>query len=174
MADRSVERGGRTYIWTGRDWYEKATKTKPDRWIVQNLETSLSVQPLSVDEKLNLAREARVNAHMWIAEELLRETLRDHAHDHVVVAQISGVLREWRRPDEVLRITAPFVGGSYAPIFTTRAAALCDLGRWEEASHEVRCAMAACAEGEAYALAWRIKKRRRDEAMSLVLLTTLG
>src|SRR5581483_808913 len=46
--------------------------------------------------KLKLAREARCNANMWIAEELLRETLRDHAHDHAVVAQISGVLREWR------------------------------------------------------------------------------
>ncbi len=162
MAERPVEWGGRTYIWTGRDWYEKATNAEPPREVIQSLETHLSVQPMPVDEKLNLAREARFNANMWIAEELLRETLRDHAHDHAVVAQISAVLRDWRRPDEVLRITAPFVSGSYAPIFTTRAAALCDLGRWEEARHEVRCALAISRDDEAFAVVDRIKKARTD------------
>jgi tetratricopeptide (TPR) repeat protein len=126
------------------------------------LEAWLAAQPLSIDETLDLAKRARADNNLWLAEHLLRTVFDDRPHHRGVVVRLSGVLRDQGQPEEALRITAPFVSSSYAPIFTTRAAALCDLGRWEEARHEVRRALAISRDDEALAVVDRIKKAWTD------------
>ncbi len=59
MAERHVDMDGRTYVWTGRDWYDKATNMKPPRSVLHQLESWLAEQPVGVDEKLDLAKRAR-------------------------------------------------------------------------------------------------------------------
>jgi hypothetical protein len=162
MGERRVEMEGRTYVWTGRDWYDKTTNIKPPRPVLHKLEAWLAAQPLGIDEKLDLAKRARADKNLWLAEQLLRELFRDHPHHRGVAVQLSGVLRDRGLPEEALTITAPLVSSSYAPIFTTRAAALCDLGRWEEAKQEVARALALGKEDEAFAVVGRIKKARPD------------
>ncbi len=162
MAQRQVDMDGRTYVWTGRDWYDKTTNIKPPRPVLHKLESWLAAQPLGLDEKLDLAKRARADRNLLLAEQILRVLFHDHPHHRGVVVQLSSVLRERGLPEEALTITAPFVNSSYAPIFTTRAAALCDLGRWEDAKREVARALALGKEEEAFAVVSRIKKARPD------------
>jgi hypothetical protein len=162
MAERHVDMDGRTYVWTGRDWYDKTTNMKPPRPVLHKLESWLAEQPVGLDEKLDLAKRARADRNLLLAEQILRKLFDDHPHHRGVVVQLSGVLRDRGLPEEALTITAPFVNSSYAPLFTTRAAALCDLERWEDAKQEVARALAIGRDDEAFAVVGRIKKARPD------------
>lgn len=162
MAERRFDLDGQTYIWTGRDWYKATTQMKPERVVRDKLDALLAAQELSVDEKLARAKTARSEQKLLQAERLVREVLQAHPQHHGAAAILSGVLRDLELPDEALLVTAPFVGDSYAAIFTTRAAALCDLARWEEAKREVARALAIGGDQEAFAVVLRIKKERPD------------
>jgi hypothetical protein len=47
-------------------------------------------------------------------------------------AMLSSALRELRDPERALHETEIFADDQYHPLMTSRAAALCDIGRWEE------------------------------------------
>jgi len=169
MAKRQVELKGQEYTWTDGNWYDaKSVRAPSAMWdelnvllAAQDLSAE-AAQDLSVDETLARAKNAKSERKLALAERLVREVLRAHPQHHGAAAVLSGVLRDRGLPDEALRVTAPFVGDSYAAIFTTRAAALCDLARWEEAKREVGRALAIGGEREAFAVRNRIKKERPD------------
>ena len=59
-----------------------------------------------------------------------------------VAAVLCSILREGGLPDEALALADQHRSSNYPPILTSRAAALCDLGRWEEALQQIRQVLA--------------------------------
>jgi hypothetical protein len=53
------------------------------------------------------------------------------------VAVLCSCLRHQGKPEEALKESAPYKTEGYPPLITTRAAAFCDLKRWEEAKTEI-------------------------------------
>lgn len=162
-----VQFDGRTYTWGGKGWYG------PD----------FARPPKSIEDKLNVlaaSRMAEKDDTLVDAEELLGTAKAAHlAGQRVraldlakrafvlkpeagVASTLCGFLRESNKAVEALEIANRFAGSSYPPILTTRAAALCDAGQWEEALKQIRQVLAICKSkgkpaGEALAVYARIK-----------------
>jgi hypothetical protein len=109
--DRRVELEGQSYTWSGREWYGTTTHMKPPRTILHRLDSWLAAQALGLAERLVLARKARSDDSLWLAEQLVREVLAEHPQHHGAAALLSGVLRDRGRPEEALKVTSPFVRG---------------------------------------------------------------
>jgi predicted RNA polymerase sigma factor len=79
-----------------------------------------------------------------------------------VIAAISSVLREMKRPEEALDVTELYRHAGHSAIHTTRAGALCDLGRWEEARKEVGISLAIESSDESFLVVKRIKAAKPE------------
>jgi hypothetical protein len=72
------------------------------------------------------------------------------------------VLRHLGASDRAVQETEPLRAGNYPPLLVSRAAALCDLERWEEAKAIVGRALAAGDSPEAFEVVHRIKANRPE------------
>jgi hypothetical protein len=96
-------------------------------WFAQALGHTRRVEELS---------RAALRAHVAFAD-LGSETPPDARRIALAAASLlSSSLRQQRRADKALAETAIFATEEYAPLMTSRAAALCDMGQWE-AGHEL-------------------------------------
>jgi hypothetical protein len=75
---------------------------------------------------------------------------------------LCAVLRDKGLPQQALDETQAIRRTDYPPLLTSRAAALCDLERWEEAVKELRPVLAMGGSEEAFSVVHRIKKARPD------------
>jgi len=164
-----VQFDGKSYTWTGKDWYETKTFLRPPSTIIRKLNARLA-QDLqcadtaltSVDAILKQANNARNAEQYGRAERLIRRAL-SQAPNHVgALAMLCAVLRAKGLPQQALDETAAFARANYSPLLTSRAAALCDLQRWEEAKHEIGRVLAIQASEEAFSVMHRIKAARPD------------
>ncbi len=159
---------GRTYRFDGARWYDAKSFEVPRPQILVKLNAhaadafSKSDEQISdLDQLLSAARIARQIEQPSRALRLVKRAFFNAPDDSRVVALYSSILRDAGRSEDALALTANFRRPN-AAIFTSRAAALCDLDRWEEAKYVVGRALAIGPSPEAFNVARRIKAARAD------------
>ena len=135
---------GRTYSWTGKTWVNVETFTYPPAETTNKLNAILLSRLKEEDEKitdiqelLDKARDAKEQTQYGRAEGLARRALQFSPCNLYAVAVLCSCLRHQGKPEEALKESAPYKTEGYPPLITTRAAALCDLGRWKDAKIEI-------------------------------------
>lgn len=155
---------GKDYVWTGSDWYEATTCLTPPASLIRalNAEIALTLQQqdnsiTKVPELISTACVARDSGQYARAELLIRRALAKEPDNLAARVVLSSILRVRGCPEQALAETDRFRSASDPALHTTRAAALCDLGRWEEAKREVARALAISRNEEAFMVVCRIK-----------------
>lgn len=141
---RRVSLEGRTFSWTGKTWVDVETFTNPPAVTINQLNAILLSRLKEEDEKIadidqliSRAKDAKTQTQYGRAEGLARRALQISPGNLWAVTVLCSCLRALGRPEEVLRESAPYKKEIFPPMITTRAAALCDLERWEEAKIEI-------------------------------------
>lgn len=165
----STELGGKKYIWTGTLWYESTTYLKPPLAIIRRLNKRLSQELAHVDAKisntyllLQRARKAREAKQHHRAEKLARQCLALEPDNPAALAVLCASLRAKGTPEKALKETQAYSHLSHLPLLTSRAAALCDLRRWEEAKRTIGRVLAMGSNEEGSLVVRRIKAARPD------------
>lgn len=164
--DLEIELDRHTYVWDGERWYEKQTFMAPSSQVLQRLNSMIDGHLSAADEMIFdpavLIRKAAAakNLEQYLrAERLARRALQLDARNEAAAAVLSSVLRSSGKADEAVALTSRYPHTVSAPLLTTRAAALCDLGHWSDALRAVRKALACSrsGNGETFAVYHRIK-----------------
>ena len=145
-----VKLNGKSYTCDSGAWYETKTILKPPVSVISELNKLLlplleeeDAKIKDFDTVLERAKKAREFKQYERAVNLARRALDLHAHSAGAAAVLSSCLRAIGRSQEALMVTGRFNEFTkYAPLLNTRAAALCDLGRWEDAKEVVGRALA--------------------------------
>lgn len=165
----SVELENTNYIWTGNTWIEANTFINPPDGIVRKLNSCIAAKIQHEDntisntqEILDRARTARDTLQHSRAISLARRVL-ELEHDNLAAAAIlSSALRANGKPQQALLETEAFRDTNYSPLLTSRAAALCDLKRWEEAKKTIGRCLVISKNETAFSVVNRIKAERPD------------
>lgn len=164
-----IEHDGHTYEWTGKTWHDVATHMAPPRVVLQVLnqksETALAEEDQAVtklQKLLDRAKAARDAEQFQRAEKLLRRVLAIRPGHPGALAIYTSLLRRRGAPEEALKVSDPYRHLRYQPLLVSRAAALCDLERWEEAKKENGRALALGPDAAAFTIVNRIKANRPD------------
>jgi hypothetical protein len=146
---RTIKYDNRTYSWTGKRWIDISTFNSPPAMIVDQLDALLLPILLEEDDKisdvqqlLDRAKEAKKKAQYTRVESLTRKALHLSSDNLGALAILCSCLRALGKPEEVLKASELHKMVEYPPVILTRAAALCDLGRLEDAMIEVRKVLA--------------------------------
>jgi hypothetical protein len=146
---RIIKYDNRTYSWTGKRWIDISTFTSPPAMIVDQLDAILLPILLEEDDTISdvqqlidRAKDAKAQAQYSRAEGLARKALQLSPDYPGAVAVLCSCLRSLNRPEEALKTSELHKMVDYPPVILTRAAALCDLGRLEDAMIEVRKVLA--------------------------------
>ena len=150
-----VKLKGKSYTWDSGAWYETKTILKPPVSVISELNKLLlplleeeDAKIKDFDTLLERAKKAREFKQYERAVKLAQRAVYLHPHNTGAAAVLSSCLRVTGRPRDALRETDGFDKTRYAPLLNTRAAALCDLGRWEEAKTVIGRALAIGTDGE--------------------------
>jgi hypothetical protein len=142
---RTIKYDNRTYSWTGKRWVDIQTFTSPPAMIRDQLDTILLPLLLEEDDKISdvqqlrdRAKDARDQKQYTRTESLARKILHLEPDNFGAMAILCSCLRTVGKPEEALKASESPKMVEYPPLILTRAAALCDLGRWEAAMVEVR------------------------------------
>jgi predicted Zn-dependent protease len=165
---RTVELDDRLYTWDGSQWFD-ASFLVPPTSIVSKLNALIDDALDEEDARLSdtkalvaRARKARVAGQYDRAERIARLVLaREPAHE-AMLSVLCAVLRKKGLPEQAVQETEPFKDSHNTSLLTSRAAALCDLERWEEAKKTIGRALARRSSEEAFLVVKRIKKVRPD------------
>ncbi|MBL8792723.1 MAG: hypothetical protein JNM56_02330 [Planctomycetia bacterium] len=140
---------GNSYSWDGNHWYGTTDYTVPSLAIINRLNASIADQVAAEDaavtdlsELLSRAKRAQATGQLQRALRLARRAFEGNRKHLGAAAVLCGVLREIGRPTEALAIANTAGVYEYPPILTTRAAALCDLGQWNEALRQINAVIA--------------------------------
>ena len=165
----TVELEGKSYMWNGSAWDEATTFLSPPSMIIAKLNNRLSDVIEEEDENIvdiHLLIKRAVNARNWLqysrSEKLARRILKLEPSNQPALAILCATLRARGYAQKALDETDDYKNLSYPVLLTSRAAALCDLGRWEEAKKTVGRSLAISQSGEAYSVVNRIKAARPD------------
>jgi tetratricopeptide (TPR) repeat protein len=116
---------------------------------ISNLNAILLSELKEEDEKitdfqqlLDRAKDAKAQTQYSRAESLVRKALHLSPDYPGALAVLCSCLRSLNRPEEALEASESHKMVEYPPLILTRAAALCDLGRWEDAKIETRKVLA--------------------------------
>ena len=166
-----VQLNGRSYIWDAGSWYVKETYLTPPVSVISELNQLLAPVLEEEDHQINdpqvlleRAKEAREIQQYERAVTLARRAVGLLPYSAGAASVLSSCLRALARPQEALHATDRFSEfTSYAPLLNTRAAALCDLDRWEEAKEVVGRALAIGTDKEeSFQVVNRIKSERPE------------
>jgi ribonuclease HI len=167
--DVSIELDGRNYVWTGSNWYEAETFLEPPKVVVWHLNRLLAKELEQEDANisdvyilLERASKAREALQHHRAEKLARQCLKLAPGSQAALAVLCAALRAKGQPQEALEETNEYGGTTNMPLLTSRAAALCDLRRWEEAKRTIGRALAIGKSEKAFDVVRRIKAARPD------------
>ena len=149
MAKPPVTLEGVRYVWTGTRWYGANDHITPPLMIIAQLNALIAdlvreeddaiTDP---DELLWQAKDAQEVGQLPRALRLAQRAYAARPGHAGTAAVLSSVLRDLHRPKEAWAVADCFTSSNYPPILTSRAAALCDLGRWEEALRQTRQVLA--------------------------------
>ena len=173
MAASEYELDGKVYVWTGSRWYDKSDFTTPPSAVIARLNkliaTDLETDDASItdpNELVKRAQLAREHGQLPRAIRLLKRAATARPNHIGTAAVLCSALRQDGRPAEALEATQHFAGSEYQPLLTSRAAALCDLGRWEDANRQIRRVIA-ISNGRAQEEALNVRKRIQQNAPEL-------
>lgn len=153
-----------TYVWDGNRWYHARTFVTPPTVAVLKLD-SLLLQALEeedhtisdVDSLLTRAHQAgEALQHKRVVTIAQRILKLDPSHNDAATLLCSS-LRAQNLPAQALKATQAMKDSDNAPLLVSRAAALCDLEKWQDAQNEIKRARAAGAGKLATQIARRIK-----------------
>jgi hypothetical protein len=155
-----------TYIWDGNRWYHARTFVTPPTVDVLKLDSLLLKALEEEDHSISdidtlLARASQAGEalqHHRVALIAQRILKLDPSHGGAATLLCSS-LRAQNRPAQALKATQPMKDTDYAPLLVSRAAALCDLERWQEALGEITRARAVGAGKLATQIVRRIKSK---------------
>jgi tetratricopeptide (TPR) repeat protein len=162
---------GKTYVWTGKSWIDFDTFTHAPPEMVPKLNAKLLSRLQEEDENVSdlqellvRAKDAKSQGHFKRAEGLVRRLLQFDPENLWAVAILCSCLRAIGKPEEALKELAPYCDRKFAPLLHARAAALCDLGRWEEARIEISKALSIQKKHESvkFTEPYRVLKRIRS------------
>ncbi len=163
----TVELEGKSYMWNGSAWHETTTFMSPPSMIIPKLNNRLSDALEEEDENIadiHLLIKRAVNARDWLqysrSEKLARRILELEPSNQPALAILCATLRAKGFPQKALTETDDYKNLPYPALLTSRAAALCDLERWEEAKKTVGRSLAISQSVEAYNVVNRIKAAR--------------
>lgn len=148
MRTIAIDVEGKKYLWTGRAWTDSRFLRPPARIRAQLMRRLIQHLRELPDERLDralvldAARTCLEAGHLRDAESLARRVLRADPRCTEAAILTARALRAGGEPEAALEVTEPFTRRRNAELFTVRAAALCDLGRWQEADRAVRRAVA--------------------------------
>jgi tetratricopeptide (TPR) repeat protein len=164
-----IELDGKRYVWNGRIWYTHRTFQAPPAALVAKLNERLASVLASEDAKvtdfnglLQIARIARDASQFRRAESAARRAIELQPSSEPAFAILCSLLRHLGASDRAVQETEHLRSPSYQPLLVSRAAALCDLGRWEEAKATLGRALAQKGSPEAFEVVNRIKANRPD------------
>ena len=165
---RTVELDGRLYTWDGSQWFDTSFLVPPTS-IVSKLNALIDdgleeedARLSNTKELLVRARKARVAGQYDRAERIARRVLAKEPTHEAMLSVLCAVLRQKGLPEQALEETEPFKDSHNTSLLTSRAAALCDLERWEEAKKTIGRVLARRSSEEAFLVVKRIKKFRPD------------
>lgn len=162
-----VQLDGKSYTWNGNGWCGPDNAVPP-KIIVDTLNrriaTQLEIEDLEIadaDELIKVARDAQKAGQKNRALNLASRAYQLQPSAGTAAVYCS-YLRSCNKPAEALEVADRFSKDRYPPILTSRAAALCDLERWEEGLKQIRQVLAICHAsgkdaGEALSVFGRIK-----------------
>ncbi len=159
-----------SYTWDRGIWYDTKTTLRPPEALVHKL-NALLMPFLEAEDKqigesnelLQRAKQARDSKQYARAEKLARRVAKLFPDNVGAFAVLSSCLRARGCPQEALDETECAKFESYPPLLNSRAAALCDLGRWEEAKNVVGRSLAIGTDkGEAFLIVARIKATKPE------------
>lgn len=164
---------GKTYVYTGKGWYGESDFMVPSQEIQNHLQSMIAGELADEDASIEdpealLSRARKVREQVGQTRRALglaQRALEKRPYDAPTIAVISSILRDLGRSREALELIEPVKRNPYAPLQTTRAAALCDIREWEEAFTIIRRVIARSggrAGPEALNVRQRIKKNRPD------------
>ena len=165
-----LEYKGKRYLWYGSGWSDARTHIAPPNNIKQFLNKQLEDLLIKKDDTprdsqtlMQLAKVARNVGQSRRAESLVARVLKKERGHRGALAIHSSILRERGKAKQALEVTEAYRQLDYPPLINSRAAALCDLGRWEEAKIEVGRALSIGTDKEAsFMVVSRIKATRPD------------
>lgn len=165
----NIEHNGKTYLWNGKTWYDMETYHQPPAGVTRELDakfppesTPEDTAPENLADLLTAASRAR-EAGQWIqAERFARRALELAPRNPAAAAVLCAFYRAMRRPWKALSETEAFKDLDHGPLLTSRAAAFCDLEKWEEAKRELARALAIETTEHALNVLHRIEAARAD------------
>ena len=165
----TVELEGKSYMWNGSAWYETTTNLSPPTGIIAKLNGRASDALEKADENITDIRlliKRAVDARDWSqyhrSEKLARRILKLEPSNKPALAILCATLRARGYTQKALDETDAYKSLPHPALLTSRAAALCDLHRWEEAKKTVGRSLAISPSEEAYMVVQRIKAARPD------------
>lgn len=136
---------GDQYGWNGQRWFNRKTHLEPPTAVSSKLSSLVAKQRrtrdkeiVDVDALLRKARKALNQGDIQRAIKLARQAYEQRPQHSGTVATLCRVLRTANRSREAVAVANNFLGSDYYPILTSRAAALCDLNRWDDALKQIR------------------------------------
>jgi hypothetical protein len=160
---------GKKYLFDGTSWHDMSTFLKPPAAVIARLDESIKEDLQKEDEAIvsfeqcmQIAQKSKFNGDLSRAYRLYQRARKLRPESVSVIAAISSVLRDMKRPEDALDVTEPYRHAGHPAIHTTRAGALCDLGRWEDAKKEVGISLAIESSDESFLVVKRIKATRPD------------
>lgn len=140
------------YIWTGKSWYEKSNYMKPAIDITSKLNVLIDEELKVEDEKLFERYDSKAvmdavliarscNQKSRVLRLLERAYKQTDYSDTGIASMLSSFYRETGAPAKAIDVYGAFKGRPSAPLQTTYAAALCDVGKYEEGLNHVRRAL---------------------------------
>jgi tetratricopeptide (TPR) repeat protein len=165
----TVELDGQSYVWNGRNWFASKTFQAPPAALASRLNEVLASILVKEDAKvtdfdglLRIAQVARNASQYKRAEAAARRAIELQPSSEPAFAVLCSVLRHLGASERAVQETEHLRSPRYLPLLISRAAALCDLERWEEAKATVGRALAIKDSPEAFEVVHRIRANRPD------------
>lgn len=155
----------KNYRWNGKAWLDQDYLQVPEKLAnelsARFLDDLLDpAQPDWMDMVVHLRRAGEDLANqstLHLVARACRARLAASPDELPTIALLSSALRHLGQPDQAEEVTRAYVNPA---VLTSRAAALCDLSRWEEAEKTVQLALRCGGGAHALQVRGRIHARR--------------
>ncbi|MEQ1904605.1 MAG: tetratricopeptide repeat protein [Pirellulaceae bacterium] len=167
-----VNLAGREYVWDGDRWYSSDDYGSPPLGVVHQLNALIAknlaaedAAVTNIDDLIKRAKTARDAGQLKRAVDLAKQAYNSAPFNPGIAAVLCSIYRQMGKPELALQVAEKLPPTNYSPLLTSKAAALCDLERWEEALNVIRHVLAigmnskGNSSGEALGVWGRIKSK---------------
>lgn len=153
---------GKPYHWNGQAWLDSDYLRVPERLAHELTDRFLDEllrpdQDDWMEKAVNLRRrgtDLQNRATLRLVARACRNRLAMNPDELPTIAILSSALRHLGQSNQAEEVTRSYLDGA---ILTSRAAALCDLGRWHEAEETVKLALRHGGGRHALQVRWRMQ-----------------